>query len=290
MVVTARGRRLISIPAAIIIVLGAASAAAAAPVNPASGCKSLTRFERDDFPRRPKVTNPWNPLVPGTQLIMEGHANRGGGLLPHRTILTVTDLTKVIDGVRAVVLLDEDYNQGRLSEAELAFHAEDDDGNVWNLGEYPEIYAGGRFMGAPDTWIAGVAGATPGVMMRAHPRLETSSYRQGRAPGIEFYDCASVIRTGQRACLPSRCYDRVLITDEWSPLDPESGHQRKYYAPGIGNIKIAAVADPEGETLVLASVAHIGAAALTVARAKALSMDRRAYRVSAVYRRTPPAE
>lgn len=287
---TARGRRLIGIPAAIIIVLSAASAAAAAPVNPAPGCKSLTRFERDDFPRRPKVTNQWNPLVPGTQLIMEGHANRGGGLLPHRTILTVTDLTKVIDGVRAVVLLDQDYNQGRLSEAELAFHAEDDDGNVWNLGEYPEIYAGGRFMGAPDTWIAGVAGATAGVMMRAHPRLETSSYRQGRAPSIEFYDCASVFRTGQRACLPSRCYDRVLVTDEWSPLDPESGHQRKYYAPGIGNIKITAVGDPEGETLVLASVAHIGAAALAVARAKALSMDRRAYRVSAVYRRTPPAE
>jgi len=288
--VTARGRRLIGIPAAIIIVLTAASTTAAAPVNPAPACKPLTRFERDDFPRRPKVANPWNPLVPGMQLIMEGRANRGGGLLPHRTILTVTDLTKVIDGVRTVVLLDQDYNQGRLSEAELAFHAQDDAGNVWNLGEYPEIYAGGQFRGAPDTWIAGMAGATAGVIMRAHPRLETSSYRQGRAPRIEFYDCASVLRTGQRACVPSRCYDRVLVTDEWSPLDPESGHQRKYYAPGIGNIKITAVGDPEGETLVLVSVAHIGAAALAAARAKALTMDRRAYRVSAVYRQTPPAE
>ena len=37
---------------------------------------------------------------PGIQYVFEGAANRGHGREPHRVITTVTDLTKVIDGVR----------------------------------------------------------------------------------------------------------------------------------------------------------------------------------------------
>ena len=70
----------------------------------------------------------------------KGAANRGQGRRPHQVITTVTDLTKVIDGVRTVVIWERDINDGRLLEGELAFQAQDDDGNVWNLGEYPEEY------------------------------------------------------------------------------------------------------------------------------------------------------
>ena len=55
-------------------------------------------------------------------------------------IFTVTDLTKEINGVRTVVLWDRDINAGKLLEGELALWAQDDDGNVWLLGEYPEEY------------------------------------------------------------------------------------------------------------------------------------------------------
>lgn len=52
-----------------------------------------------------------------------------------------------------------------------------------------------------------------------------------------------------------------MITDERSPLEPESGHQRKYNAPGAGTVQVGAVEDPEGETLVLVKVPDISHAA-----------------------------
>ena len=67
-------------------------------------------------------------------------------------IFTVTDLTKEINGVRTVVLWDRDINAGKLLEGELAMWAQDDDGNVWLLGEYPEEYdERGQVRGRPRT-------------------------------------------------------------------------------------------------------------------------------------------
>jgi hypothetical protein len=247
-------------------------------------------FDARNFTHSTRVDNPWMPLRPGTQYVFEGAANRGRGRRPHRVITTVTDLTKVIDGVRAVVIWERDINAGRLLEGELAFQAQDDDGNVWNLGEYPEEYAGRRVEGAPDTWIAGVAGARSGIMMRAAPRPGTPSYRQGFAPAIEFADRAKVLRTGLRDCVPVRCFTNVLLTDETNPNEPADGHQRKFYAAGVGPIRAAPVGGREREVLVLTRIVRLDPAALAAVRRRALRVDRRGYSVSRrVYGRTPPA-
>jgi hypothetical protein len=238
-----------------------------------------------------RIDNRWFPLTPGTQFILEGRANRGHGRLRHRVVFSVTDLTKVINGVRNLVLWDRDYNVGRLQEAEITFHAQDDDGKVWNFGEYPEEYERGKLVGAPDTWIAGTAGARQGILMLADPRVGTPSYLQGWAPAIEFADRARVYRTGRRNCIPLACYENVLVTDEWNPAEP-GAHQRKYYAPGVGNIRVGAAGDDEeGETLVLVKVRHLGSGAMATVRAQALTLDARAYRTKPdVYGHTPPAE
>jgi hypothetical protein len=252
-------------------------------------CERALRFEDGNFSNPTRIDNKWLPLVPGTQFILSGRINAGGRRLPHRVVLTVTDLSKVIDGVRTVVLWDRDINAGSLAEAELAFEAQDDDGNVWNLGEYPEEYEGGVFRGAPSTWISGVARAKAGIQMLAHPRVGTHSYLQGLAPRINFLDCGRVFQTGQRTCIAIRCYRNVLVTDETSPLNADGAHQRKFYAPGVGNIQITAVNDPEGETLELTQIVHLGPEGLARVRAEALKLERHAYRVSAVYRTTAPA-
>jgi hypothetical protein len=247
-------------------------------------------FDPRKFSHPTTIDNQWTPLRPGMQYVFEGAANRGHGRRPHEVITTVTDLTKVIDGVRAVVIWERDINAGRLLEGELAFQAQDDDGNVWNLGEYPEEYAGGRVEGAPDTWIAGVAGARSGIMMRAAPRPGTPSYRQGFAPAIEFADRAKVLRAGLRQCVPVRCFTNVLVTDETNPNEPADGHQRKFYAPGIGPIRAAPVGGREREVLVLTRITRLDPAALAAVRRRALRVDRRGYTVSRrVYAKTPRA-
>jgi hypothetical protein len=249
-------------------------------------------YDATKFSNPTKIDNKWFSLPAGTQFVYQGRSNRGRGQLPHHVIFTVTDLTKVIDGVRTRVLWDRDINAGKLLEGELAFFAQDDDGNVWAFGEYPEEYeADGAFAGAPDTWIPGRVDARAGLHMRAQPRPNTPSYLQGWAPSIEFSDTAKVLKTGQRACVPTGCYRNVLVTDETNPTQPEDGHQLKYYAPGVGNIQAApGVGGKEREVLELIAVRRLGAKALAKVRTEALKLDKRAYRAAKVYRRTPPAQ
>jgi len=48
------------------------------------------------FGHSTRINNKFYPLVPGTQFVLEGRANRGGGLVEHQVIFTVTDLVKEI--------------------------------------------------------------------------------------------------------------------------------------------------------------------------------------------------
>jgi hypothetical protein len=241
-------------------------------------CNLPTPFRRDAFTH----------LTPGAQFTLTGAANSGAGTQPHTVILTVTDLYKVIDGVQTLVLWDRDFQDGNLAEAELAFHAQDNAGNVWGLGEYPEEYEDGRFSGAPNVWVSGQAGAQGGIAMLGAPHRGTPIFLQGVAPEIDFLDCAQVFAQDQRVCVPVKCYDHVLVTDETSPL-AGAAHQHKFYAPGVGNVKITAVNDEEAETLVLTAAKRLNANDLAAARKAALRLDRHGYLVSPVYRHTPPA-
>jgi hypothetical protein len=262
--------------------------------------KARTATEKDfdpkgNFSASTRVDNRWHPLVPGTQFVFEGRSNRGLGRLPHRVIFTVTGLTKKIHGVDTVVLFDRDINRGKLLEAEITFFAQDDDGNVWNFGEYPEEYAeDGSFDGAPSTWLSGSLGARAGILMRGDPQPRTPSYMQGVAPKIGFGDTAKVLRYDKRECVPVGCYENVLVVDETNPLDPGDGHQLKYYADGIGNISVApGKGGKEREILELVKVQKLRPKTLERLHQEALRLDRRAYRtvrkVWAVSERARPA-
>jgi hypothetical protein len=276
------------VAAALLLFANSVTASADEPKPPP--CNTVAQFDPANFPSPPKIDNQWNPLTPGMQFTLAGEADRGGGLLPHRVVSTVTDLTKMINGVRTAVILERDVNEGALQEAELRFEAQDIAGNIWNLGEYPEEYEDGKFSAAPDVWLAGLAKAEAGNSMPADPQLGTPEYLQGWSPDIEFLDCAKVSKMQQRTCVPVGCYENVMIIDERSPLDPASGRQLKYHAPGVGNVRVGFVDDPEGEVLVLAQVAQLSPEELIKVRQDTLKLEEHAYKISGLYRQTPPLE
>ncbi|MEA2233443.1 MAG: hypothetical protein QOD83_3259 [Solirubrobacteraceae bacterium] len=270
---------------AVPLALSACGADENAAAEPKVNLKARTATEKDYDPKNfsadsIKVDNVWHPLRPGTQFVFQGRSNRGHGQLPHKVIFTVTDLTKVIDGVNTVVLFDRDINNGKLLEAEITFFAQDKDANVWNFGEYPEEYAkDGSFDGAPSTWMSGIQDAQAGILMRGDPRPGTPSYKQGDAPKINFGDTAKVLKTGQKSCVPVKCFKDVLVIDETNPLEPEDGHQLKYYAPGVGNVSVApGKGGKEREILELTAIHKLSPAQLTAMREGALKLDRRAYK------------
>lgn len=237
-------------------------------------------FDPGNFSRSTNVDNPWLPMEPGTQLTFTGFSTEGKERFTHRVVFTVTDLTKTIAGVRTVVLWDRDFNAGQLVEAELAFFAQDDDGHVWQLGEYPEEYEEGKVVAHP-AWIHGVKGARAGLTMRAAPSTGTASYSLGWGPAVGFNDRARILKLGQRTCVPVGCFAGVLVVDEYNPDEPGK-HQLKYYARGVGNVRVgwAGAKEDQKETLVLTKVVRLGAGPMAAARAQALKLEKNAYRIS----------
>jgi hypothetical protein len=264
----------------------ASSATKSSARNAIKPCIRLENFGAADFPRRPTIDNRYLPMRPGTQLILEGAVDG----VPHRVVFTVTDLMKKIDGVNALVIWDTDESEGELVESELSFFAQDDDDNVWNLGEYPEEFENGEFVGAPSVWITGEDGAEAGIHMAGATHVSSRLYVQGFAPEIDFLDCARVVAKYQSVCVPAGCSDRVLITNEQNILDPEGGIQSKYHVPGVGIVKIGVVEPATGEALDLVDVVRLDRDAMREVRNEALRLDRRGFRFSEVYRATKPAE
>jgi hypothetical protein len=210
-----------------------------------------------------------------------------GGRVPHSVAVTVTDLTKVVDGIRAMVVYDQDVTDGEIVEREIAFFAQDDDGNVWLLGEHPEEYEDGEFAAAP-TWISGAADAHAGILIRAEPMFGPS-WPQGWGPSVGWTDRARVFEIGSTTCVPAGCFEDVLVIDEFNPEEPDA-HQLKYYAPGIGNVRVgwAGTLEEDREILELLGRRRLAGADLTAIDDEALRLERHAYQVSDVYVATEP--
>jgi hypothetical protein len=253
---------------------------------------SAKDFDPAQFDHPTEIDNEWLPLKPGTQFVYQGSSIVDEGREPHRVVFTVTDLTKVVNGVRTLVAWDRDYAGGELLETELAFFAQDNDGNVWHLGQYPEEYERGKLVDAP-AWIAGLKGARAGISVKAEPQPGAPSYPQGYAPPpLNWIDRARVYKTGQDTCVPAGCYEDVLVTEEFERTKP-GAFQLKYYAPEVGNVRVGwrGPKEEEKERLVLADLVQLDQEALAKVREQVLELEKNAYRVSKdVYGKTPPAE
>ncbi len=252
--------------------------------------EDLEEFNRGDFSDPTHIDNQWLPMQPGTQWVLEGFTVEDGEEIDHRIEFTVTDLTKVIDGVPTVVAYIEDFSDDELVEAEIAFYAQDDGGNVWYFGEHPEEYEDGEFVDAP-TWIASQEDAQAGIKMKAQPRLGTDSYSQGWAPAVEWTDRGQVNKMGQQICVPADCYEDVLVIDEFNQEEP-GAFQQKYYARGVGNVKVGWKGeDAQQEELELVERVQLEPSQLAAVRQAALDLEEHAYEISAdVYGQTAPSE
>jgi hypothetical protein len=254
--------------------------------------KKFEDFDANNFTNPTKIDNKWMPMKPGTRWVYEGSTVEDDGtVVPHKVVINVTDMTKVIGGVRSVVTWDLDYSDGELVEAELAFFAQDNDGNVWRMGEYPEEYDEGKFIAAP-TWIHGLEEARAGIMMKANPQTGTPSYSQGWGPAVNWTDRGQVDQMGVETAVPAGKYKDVLVIAETSASEPDA-QQLKYWAPGVGNVRVGwrGAGEKTKEVLELTKLEQLDTKAMAEVRAAALKMEKDAYKRSKnVYAHTPPLE
>ena len=243
------------------------------------------------------IDNEWWPLKPGTQMTWEGSAFEDDEKVRRKVVFTVTDMTKEIAGVRTLVGWDRDYVNDELTESELTFLAQAKDGSVWHLGECvehyqarPEIQSKGHYDGT-RVWLAGyLKGCKAGIYMPAAPKLKLGAppYSQGFAPHPwDWDDWAEVYQVGQKTSVRAGSYSDVLVIREYEPADPDVS-QLKYYARGVGCVRIGWLGetDEEKETLELVKHVTLTPKALAEVRAAVLAIEGRAN----MYSLTPPVK
>ena len=227
------------------------------------------------------------PFTPGTRFTWEGRALESGEEIERRVVFTVTDLTKEVAGVRTLVGWDRDYNDGFMSEGELIFLAEDREGNVWHLGQHRETYED-EFVGG-RVWVVGdPEGAQAGIMMKADPQPGSPDYSQGYAPSPWSWDDRARLReAGVPTCVQAGCFDDVIVIEEFEPSVPDA-FQLKYYARGVGNVRVGWEGGNEGEEeeMELVERVELSPEQLAEARTTALELEHRAL----AYARIAPAE
>jgi hypothetical protein len=239
-------------------------------------------FNPDNFDPRGSNFNQWVPMTPGIQIVRKGLVTIGGRRIPHITVTTITDVTKKIDGVRTVLVLDQDIDAGQVSEQSVDYLAEDVGANVWYLGSYTEAYSGGQFLNAQDAWLAGVAGAKVGLWFPGDPQPGGAAFYQVQVPGGET-SSAQVVKAGQRTCVPFDCFKDVIVV-------LEGGSENKYWAPGVGQILTEPLSGEAQETEELINVKELTPSALAELSREALRLDEHAARtVRSVFGSSNPA-
>jgi hypothetical protein len=204
-------------------------AMASLAATPAHATAPSPDIDPANFVRR--VTNDFFPLKPGTTFYYEGTKE---GVSTSDTVY-VTDNTKTILGVKCTVVHDQSFEEGVLVEDTIDWYAQDRAGNVWYFGEdTKELDPSGNVISTEGSWEAGVDGAKPGIVMEAHPQVG-DRYYQEFARG-EAEDQAQVLSLDESVCVSYGCFDQVLLTKEWTRLDP-GVVEDKYYAEDVGFIR-----------------------------------------------------
>jgi hypothetical protein len=211
-----------------LLALAACTETASVPAAYVEGADYAPAIDPADFTA--EITNPYLPWHPGDRWVYEGSAGASG----ETTVVEVLIETKVIMGVTCVVVRDEVSMDGQPVEITYDWYAQDADGNVWYFGEDSTTYADGQPSGTAGSWEAGVDGAQPGIVMLANPGTDVigQAYRQEYLVG-EAEDISKVIDVDQTAEVALGSYDRVVVTEDSTPLEPDVA-AHKFYAPGIG--------------------------------------------------------
>jgi hypothetical protein len=191
-----------------------------------------TDFRLEDCRWRTVGVNPYFILKPGRRLVLEG-----GG---ERVLITVLPETRRITleiggksrTVVTRVVEEREFEDGELVEVSRNFFAICTKTNdVFYFGEEVDDYEDCEIVGHEGAWLAGVDGATPGIVMPG-TFLLGSRYFQEIAPGVAL-DRAEHVGMGLTVETPYGVLENCVEVLETTPLE-EGAMSVKVYAPGIG--------------------------------------------------------
>ena len=184
-------------------------------------------IDPDDF--TDIVDNPYLPFPEGAQWEYVSETDEGTETI----LITVLEERREILGVECISVRDVVYLEGEPVEDTIDWFAQDDEGNVWYFGEISFNYDDGFVEDVEGSWLSGVDGAKPGIVMLGDPMLGVT-YRQEWLLN-EAEDAATVLGVGVTVDVGGTTYLNCVETHDFLPPEPDAS-ETKYYAPGIGFI------------------------------------------------------
>lgn len=222
----------------IVCLVAAAGCPPTTPPPTDSPPDTVPDFSSASFSNSTQIDNPYLSFPVGTAWTYAVETDEGA----ERILVEVLDETREVNGVTCRVVRDRVFLNDALIEDTRDWYAQDDDGNVWYMGEDVDNY---RYDGQGNlidithegAWEAGldVAGtgenALPGYAMPADPG-PGDVYNQEYYPG-EAEDRGEVVALGVEITLSDGTTYVCLQTLDTNPLDGGPG-EFKYYAEGVG--------------------------------------------------------
>jgi len=188
------------------------------------------------------IDNPYWPMKPGTRWTYREVDEEGKEL---EVVVVVTSETKKIaNGITARVVRDTVTQDGQLIEDTFDWYAQDDDGNVWYLGEDTAEFENGEIVTRSGSFEAGVDGALPGIIMPADPE-PGMKYRQEYYKG-EAEDNGEILSTDEMAEVPYGQFEDVVLTKDTIAIEPDV-LEYKLYAKGVGPVLVFGVSGGGGQ-------------------------------------------
>ena len=176
------------------------------------------------------VDHPYWPMKVGTVWTYRETDAEGA---EQRVVVTVTDETRDIQGIEARVVHDVVTEDGEVVEDTFDWYAQDEDGNVWYLGEDTTAFEKGKPPDKKGSWEHGVDGAQAGILLPGDPEVGMA-YRQEYLEG-EAEDAGEILSLDEKVEVPSGLYEGVLMTKDLTPLEPDL-LEHKFYARGVGPV------------------------------------------------------
>jgi hypothetical protein len=177
-----------------------------------------------------EIDHTYWPMKPGSRWIFRETDAEGS---VSRVVVTVLDETKTIMGIEARIVHDRVSEKGEVKEDTFDWYAQDAEGNLWYLGEDTTEYENGKPKTKEGSWEAGVDGALAGVILPAHPQVDTT-YREEYYKG-HAEDGASILSVDAFAKVPYGTFDHGIQTRNFSGIEP-GVIEEKIYAKGVGVI------------------------------------------------------
>jgi hypothetical protein len=180
------------------------------------------------------IDNPQWPMTVGSRWVYRV-IDTSDGSVKH-DVIRVTARTKLMaDGIEARVVRDIVSEDGHPVEVTKDWYAQDKQGNVWYFGEHTIEFVHGKPVDN-GSWQAGVDGNLPGVALPAKPKVGLT-YREEYSKGVAE-DQSRVLALDAQAEVPAGHYKPVLMTEDFSPIEPNVS-ELKFYAKGSGQAVLA---------------------------------------------------